>query len=384
MPNLVETYSLSTGLRISNMELYEEFIPLVDCEKYIVVVSGSGMGGKNYSYLNEVLGLISSPLLTSGYKIVQLGEANDEKLDVNINLCGQTTINQFFYVIKNCELVLSADTSAIHLAGHYNKKLVALFGLTDPRISGAYFGNKENQSYITPKAHKPTFNPNESPKTVNGIKPETVATEIGKLLKFDINVINTLYIGKHFKMRAVELIPDHIITSSSFPHNQVINIRFDYGGIEDLLYKNIAQRKSTIVTDKALDVNVLTSLKENIESIVYNIDMTNDVKFVDAIHKTGIPYILISYKSETELQSLKLDYIDYNMINRKNISCIEEFSGVTKDTYVETNKVLINKDGGYASYAHFKASISHRKESSKIIDSPDFWKDVDFFYLWNN
>lgn len=45
-----------------------------------------------------------------------------------LDLCGKTSIKEFFSVIKNSDLVISVDTSAMHVAAAFNKPIVAIFG----------------------------------------------------------------------------------------------------------------------------------------------------------------------------------------------------------------------------------------------------------------
>lgn len=38
----------------------------------------------------------------------------------------------------------------------------------------------------------------------------------------------------------------------------------------------------------------------------------------------------------------------------------------------------------YASKAHWKAGITNNKEKSKIIDTDDFWEEVEHFNIYNH
>lgn len=45
-----------------------------------------------------------------------------------LDLCGKTSIKEFFCIIKNSDLVISVDTSAMHVAAAFDKPIVAIFG----------------------------------------------------------------------------------------------------------------------------------------------------------------------------------------------------------------------------------------------------------------
>ena len=51
-------------------------------------------------------------------------------------------IKQFFSIIKNSSLVISVDTSAMHIAAAFNKKIIALFGSGNPKIWYPYVNNR--------------------------------------------------------------------------------------------------------------------------------------------------------------------------------------------------------------------------------------------------
>lgn len=55
-----------------------------------------------------------------------------------INLAGKTGIQQLFATIKRANLVISVDTSAIHIAAAFDKSVIALFGAGNPKIWGPY------------------------------------------------------------------------------------------------------------------------------------------------------------------------------------------------------------------------------------------------------
>ncbi len=78
-------------------------------------------------------------------KIVITGEARDLSLAEKIAslmkekpviLCGKTSLKQLAALLKSAALVVSNDTGAMHVAQSQGTKVIALFGPTDPRLTG--------------------------------------------------------------------------------------------------------------------------------------------------------------------------------------------------------------------------------------------------------
>ncbi|MBS3150039.1 glycosyltransferase family 9 protein [Candidatus Woesearchaeota archaeon] len=59
-----------------------------------------------------------------------------------LDLCGKTNIKEFFSIIKNSDLVISVDTSAMHIAAAFNKPIIAIFGDGYPKMWYPYTENK--------------------------------------------------------------------------------------------------------------------------------------------------------------------------------------------------------------------------------------------------
>ena len=55
-----------------------------------------------------------------------------------INLAGKTSIRQLMSVMKTCDVCVTNDSGPMHMADALGVPLVALFGSTDPRITGPY------------------------------------------------------------------------------------------------------------------------------------------------------------------------------------------------------------------------------------------------------
>ncbi len=96
----------------------------------------------------ERFGKVAASLHTMhGMKSILIGGKDDipaaeravqSSNDSAINLCGDTTLRQAAALIERAALVVTADSTPMHLAAAFNRPLVALFGPTNPARTGPY------------------------------------------------------------------------------------------------------------------------------------------------------------------------------------------------------------------------------------------------------
>jgi heptosyltransferase-2 len=87
---------------------------------------------------------LGQEFLTRGFRLVILGAPNDaalagqlaEKLPGARNLAGRTTLAEFMSALAGCGLVISNDSGAMHLASALGLRTVAIFGSTEPALTG--------------------------------------------------------------------------------------------------------------------------------------------------------------------------------------------------------------------------------------------------------
>lgn len=76
----------------------------------------------------------------AGYKeIEKITEGLGEKV---INLAGKTTIRELMELMSGCDVIVSNDSGPMHIADALGIPLVALFGSTDPRVTGPFRSKK--------------------------------------------------------------------------------------------------------------------------------------------------------------------------------------------------------------------------------------------------
>ena len=97
-----------------------------------------------------------------------------------INLAGKTTMETLIGLLKNSSAFLSNDSGPMHIAAALQTPCIALFGATDPELTGPY--GKDRHLVITSKCeHSPCFKkicPFDKEKCPEGISAEETAQRI--------------------------------------------------------------------------------------------------------------------------------------------------------------------------------------------------------------
>lgn len=389
MPSLAQTYALQTGLQIGEPLPQEHFYP-IPASNYILVNASSGMGSKNYDYFNEVIRLLKAKL-PDEFKFVQIGNKDDVPLTDAVHLQGMTTISQMMFLIKHCRLLIGNDSCGAHIASSYNKPIVALYGATHPRIHGPEWGDKTKQKLLEPERNgkKPTYTAQEAVKAVNQILPEQIVNSALSALGLEPDLtLETLHLGGKYHGVTLELVCNQILRPQDFP-NVVLNARMDYHFDENFLFNNLMHRPMCIVTDHPINVEVLKQLRKNVAMIVYIIDETYDVGFIERLRGGGLPYNVVANLEGDALANAKLELFDLaNVIPRRKIqkTDLEKHAKITTTTLYRSNRFILSDGKIFLNKISLRDGIScsnQRDNEGVVIDDPEFWEDADYFYIFN-
>ncbi len=394
---LAELYSLVTGLEIGDQDFLSDFFPL-PFKKYIVIHAGSGMQAKNYPFYQEVIDLINPILDRQGIKIVQVGIDKEEVLSGCTRLNGQTTKRQANYVLSRSMLLVGNDSWFAHRAGELGLPLVTCFGPTSIENHSAYHYNKEKTIFL--ESHRlgrnPSFASQEMPQSIALIPPEQIANAILSLLDLPLIDRQSLYIGPNYKQFILEVVPNTLLPANFYPDHP-ITLRFDYHFNENILVPS--NRKIHIVTDKPIDINKLQSLRPNVLGVNYEVKFETDLEYLKKLRYSGIKTLFYSKeKDEKKLADIRFKFFDVGIIEKFTETTRENFIKGT-ETYLNkkldnlpafdtlkyrSNKFLFSDGHAYLSKADWKAgkTIELNNPVSVPIDSPDFFEELNHFYIW--
>jgi len=380
----LETFALNCGAKIDKPEIYTSFFPL-SIEKYITFHSDSNNQSKNYDYWQDVINIISPIFSKLGISIVQVGTDKDRNYENCVSIKGKTSISQLAYVIKNSLLHFGCDSFPTHLSGGFDIPSVTIFGNNFVNCVKPYFGSKEKQKFIEPYSRsnqKPCLANEDPKKLINSIKPEEIAKEIFNLLNIQFNIpFETVFVGnKYSNFLIQELVPN--CSKQLFNGEQIIEIRTDIEYNEKNFFEQLSQcKKTVIVIDKPININILKQFKNNILSIVFDIKNAECVEFLSQVVDLGKNIVLISYLPQDQIDSLKIKYYEFGNINKIENVSNETINSLKKDIdklYYRSAKLTVSNDKYYYSIAAAKNDVplKNNHEYQKVIDSPEFWRDL--------
>jgi hypothetical protein len=375
--HLIERYATACGVKIDKPYIYDTFFP-INVEKYISFQPFSKYPSKNYDYWDEVIAIILPYLKQNNITLVHIGAKNDKPINNTLNLCGKTTIPQAAYVIKNSIMHIGADSFAAHIASGYGKKIVALYSNNNINNVKPYWTKPEDMILLNPKINKkPQYSVDEAPKSINSIKPETIAEGILKLLNIPYgNLPQTIHIGNEYINKTLEIIPDKPINPAQIGLDTVV-IRMDYVFNEQVLELFLQQKKCIILTNKPINEELLKKYRQNIPQLIYFVEKDNDVSFVKTLKRNTINAGFISYLSEEELNQFKLDYMDYGLIIKRNYPT--DKIEANNNTYYKSSRILISSEGQFNS----KYQWETKDMSNKYINNLELNKELNNLYIFN-
>jgi hypothetical protein len=378
--HLLERYATSCGVKIGKPYIYYSFFPL-PFERYISFQPFSKYQSKNYDYWQEVIDIIIPYLNRNNINIVQIGLKDDKQFNNIYPTCGQTDVSQASYIIKNSILHFGADSFGAHIASGFDKKIAAIYSNNNVENVKPYWSKDEDCVLLKPDIlnKKPSYSAGENPKNINKIKPEHIARSILDLLNIEYkNLPNTIWIGEDYVNKTFEIIPDKLINPNNIPIQNPI-IRMDYSFNEHALSIFLEHKNCIIVTNKPINANILIKNKKNIAQILYEVDDNNDPQFVKKLKENGINYSLISYLSNENLNKYKINYMDLGLIVQKELSLKPKFDIKNqKNIFYISSRILISSEGQFSSRFDWI-----NKNGKKVIDTDDFWKEADNFYIFS-
>lgn len=384
--NLIETYALQCGAKISDIDINEKFFPL-PFEKYITFQPFS-KDAKNYDYWDSVLELIVPPLQSAGIQIVQIGGSGERPLPGCFPTQGRTNIAQMAYLVKNAILHLSTDSCSAHLAGGYNIPLVAIYSTNYAHNVEPFFGDKNRRIILEPdhSETKPCFNEREYPKQINKIKPEEIAAAVLKLLNIPFNYpYKTLFLGNFFPNKSLEVIPNQVLQINPIPP-EGLTIRMDLEFNENILAEHLKRYKCLILTNRTINSQILATFKQNIAEVVYIIDENHSPSFPVILRKLGINCRLISQLPVEKVNQFKLEYFDKGIIWQIN-SDEPDFLKENRQYFYKTSKFIFSNQKLYPSLWAYRnnrpaqslTDITH--EFDKNLIPEEFYKEYQSFQI---
>ena len=389
--HLVESFSLSTGLKIDKPYIYESYIPLpTSTSKYISFQpwGKAGVEARRYPYWNEVLDILRPYLNEANMPVIQIGAKDELKAQGALSLLGKTSINQAAYVIKNSSLHLGVDSFGVHMASGFGKKTVGLYSNMLPSQCGPFFSNKEDVACLSPlkEGEKPSYVFHEDPKTISRIKPEDVARSVLDLLEIECKYeFKTVHFGEEYEYKRVEIVPDNFVQNwRDFELDSAI-MRMDKSYNEDILLKQLQICPCSIVSRTPINPNLIRSLKERVVELIFYVDDSTDTSYIQELKSTGVKLFLLCDSDKKQYNKIKLNYLDLApIIHRPKITKEKALKKMGRENadglYFKSSTSVVTSNGLFSDYAHAalnKNPVSNHKymEPLPVVDTLEFWED---------
>jgi hypothetical protein len=385
--HILERYALSCGVKIDKPFILEQYYPTT-LDKYIVFQTSGKGNSRQYDYWLKVFQYIRE--YTKDYKILHVGLESDQSVaGVDLDLRGKTSIRQLAYLIKNSSLYLGIDSLSTHLAGHYDKKIVALYSYCYAQNCFPVWGKRHNRSLIEvdwAEQGKPSFSLTEKKKNINTVKPEIVAKAALDHLGVanDLDLVKTLFIGSEYHNPTIEVIPD----SDSYPifiKDKTCNVRMDYHFSEENLLRLASICRINIITAKQIDINILNSIKSKIcgLSVIASRQISED--YLLKVKSLGIKLNLSAPFNE-EWPHLCEKFFDFKLDKEEIItkSRIKNASEIDQSCDFNSEKIIFSQGKVYSCKLFWEKNQPKLDRHAKVVDDKAFWQESEYFYIYKD
>lgn len=367
--NQLERYSLFSALKIGDFFSEESYFPVVS-ENYIVIHNSENKDGESYSDWAEVLSILYSFLNQNKIDIVVIGKplALDGIKTINLT---DLNLHQNFYISKRSLLYCGLSGYISHLLHQQNVPLVTLFSKDKSRFFCGL--DKPNHFRI------------ESKSTLNKINPNLIAEAVSKKIKLNfVNPFEEEFFSGHLSnVKTLEVVPDFIPDQSFFPRS-TINIRADLHFDEQNIFNFCQGRACGIITSSDFSDNFLRSVSP--KNIRFSIDLNENIsdRFISSLKNLGFSFDLFTHDQDN-LYKLRLKYIDskieyYPLKTKKDL---DNSIDICNNTCFKSSKTMYSKNKEFSSKAHWIVGQEKSHDYESVLDTKDFWNDLDFMHIYN-
>jgi hypothetical protein len=385
--HLLKTYSLASGAMIDKPFIYQKFFPLPFSD--FITFHPCSKNSKTYDYWQDVIDEIFPVLNNLNIKIIQIGASGEHSYKNCINIQGGTGLGQVAYLLNKARLHLGADSFPVHMASSMSKKIVALYANNFISNVSPYWSRPEDVALLEPNRGKdnPNFVLDENPKTINKIPTEDIVNSVFKLLEINSKSQNkTIFVGSRYSNTnlIMDFVPNQVVNFAG-QKMPTIELRMDLEFNEEILKKQLSTSKCSIITNRPISKDILVYFKKNVVAVFYIVEQSDNPEFIRLLKNLGIKTALISYLSEEELSTKKINYYELGKINRIPATNKEILDLLNKESnlYYKSNKLIHSNKNIFFSVADFKnnlpASINQYVKINKLNE--DFASEIEHFKI---
>jgi hypothetical protein len=381
--NILEKYSANCGVKIVRPTPASSYFPLRE-ESYIILDLRNKYLTNIYELFSDVLSYIDSSLKSADIKIYVF---NSHERDIIagtqpfINL----TKKQEAYLIKNSLLVVSADNLSSYYASALGVPSVGLYSAYPADCTAPLWSNLHSSLSSDHCGNLPSYGMEETPKTINFIKPEKLAALILEKLSIDFPIdVETIYMGDHYPVKVVEVIPDYV-PPADFLQGRAINLRADYHFHEERIIHWLQGRMVNLLIEEPINLNLLKYFKQNVVQLTVNINDSFSEEYLKSVVATGIK-LEIFCEDKEKITDFRFKLFDFDIeasIFKSKKDLDESLNKFSKNTYFLSGKILLSEGEKYSCLEAKKQKNVLTGEPEIVYDTKDFWKELDHYRLFN-
>jgi hypothetical protein len=376
MAHILKEFAKHCGVKVGKPILKDSFYPIL-YKDYITIDTSNCQGDSQYLYFKEYVEAFKA-LRKEDIKVINI--SGDYKIENADDTIDQLTAKQCNYLIKNSKLHICVDSPTGHIASYYNIPTIVLFSHSHPKLSMPVWNTKNTECIIPDyKNGIPHYFPNQDNSVINTIYPDRLIESTNKLVNFlSVSKFKTIYIGKHFKEKIANVIPN-FHAKSALLNGNVVNLRYDKFKDFENLQKWLQSNLCGIVTDEEIDLRILNIFKHKIKMIVFEFDskINCSEEYLNTLKKIGIKFkIYIKNVSDLDYRMAKNDLFDFDIEKLDEPSEFPfKFNSSLK---FASNNVWISEGKIFKSYSNAKKLDN----SINIINDEDFIKEIENFYIY--
>ena len=296
------------------------------------------------------------------------------------------TKKQEAYLVKNSLLVVSGDNLSAYYAAALKIPSIGLYSAYPAACTAPLWSSLHTSLSSDRCGNLPAYGVEETPKTINFIKPEKLAALILEKLSIDFPIdVETIYMGDHYPVKVVEVIPDYV-PPPDFLQGRAINLRADYHFHEERIIHWLQGRMVNLLIEEPINLNLLKYFKQNIVQLTVNINDSFSEEYLKSVVATGIKLeIFCEHKEKiTDFRFKLFDFDIEESIFKSKKDLEESLNKFNKNTYFLSGKILISDGEKYSCLEAKKQKNVLTGEPEIVYDTEDFWKELDHYRLFNN
>ena len=381
--NILKKYAVNCGVKIKQPYVSSSYFPLSE-KDYIILDNRSKYGSNRYDLFCDVMPYIKDVLEKNNIEIYSFESNEKDTIDGTkpfINLFKK----QESYLIKNSKLVVACDNITNYFAAGFDIPSIGLYSAYPADCTEPIWSDKHLSLESHRDGNLPGYGVSETPKAINFIEPEKIANNIFDKLGLEDRVEHeTFYMGDHYPVKVVEVVPD-FVPEKTFMENRALNLRMDYHFSEENLIHWLQNRRINILTEKPINLNLLKYFKSNIVQLTINLNETFNAEYLSSVKNIGIN-VEVFCEDESKLNDYRFEFFDFDVnesLFKSKADLGDNASKLTKSSKFLSGKILLSEGKKYSCYEAKKAKKELTGDAELVYDSEDFWKELDHYRLIN-